>query len=108
MATQKTLTVGGFILTEDVELTLGEICRACGVSAEQIIELVEVGVVEPRGPAPEHWRFSAVQLPRIITALHLQRDLGLNLPGVALALELLEENRQLRARVAALERFCRF
>ena len=106
MATQKTLTVAGFVLTEDTELTLGEVCRACGVSAEQIIELAEVGLVAPRGATPEQWRFSAVQLPRIVTALRLQRDLGVNLPGVALALDLLEEARRLRVRVSVLERLC--
>jgi chaperone modulatory protein CbpM len=42
------------------------------------------------------WRFSGTALRRARTALRLQRDLEINLPGVALALELLEEIDKLR------------
>ena len=38
-------------------------------------------------------------------AHRLQRDLGLNLAGVALALELLDEIEALRSRISALEDF---
>jgi chaperone modulatory protein CbpM len=42
------------------------------------------------------WRFSGAQLRRARIALRLERDLGVNAAGVALALELLEELEQLR------------
>jgi chaperone modulatory protein CbpM len=35
--------------------------------------------------------------------IHLQRDLGVNLAGAALALDLLEELQQLRARISRLQ-----
>ncbi|WP_193163686.1 chaperone modulator CbpM [Microbulbifer hainanensis] len=90
------------ILDEDSELTLKELCRACGIPAEQILALVEEGIIEPRGPQA-HWRFSGICVRRVRRVYHLRRDLGVNLAGAALAIELLEEIEQLRARLARLE-----
>ena len=89
--------LSGDVLEEDVELTLAELCRACRLPAEQVYELVEEGVVEPVGRDPGGWRFQGVSLHRVRIALWLQRDLGVNLAGAALALDLLEELDQLRA-----------
>ena len=93
----------GVLLDESVDLSLGESCRACDVQAEVIIQLVEVGVIEPRGREPGQWRFAGQAIGRIERALNLQRDLDINLPGVALALELLDEVEALRERLHALE-----
>ena len=41
--------LSGEVLEEDVELTMGELCRACALSAEQVFELVEYGIVEALG-----------------------------------------------------------
>ena len=94
--------VTGIILEEQVELTLAEISRGCAVHAELIIELVDEGVLVPVGRNPIDWRFTGAHLRRAAIALRLQRDLGLNLAGVALALELLDELNTLRARLNAI------
>lgn len=91
--------LSGEILEEEVELTLGELCRVCGVPAEQVLELVEQGVAEPLGREPRRWRFRGVAIRRVHCALRLERDLGVNPAGAALALDLLEELERLRARV---------
>ena len=90
------------LLDEGVELTLAELCRACSVHAETVLAMVEEGLLEPRGPAPAEWRFPGPAVRRVQVALRLQRDLGLNLPGAALALDLLEELEILRRRLQAL------
>lgn len=90
------------VLDEETTLTLAEVCRSCGVPAETIIAMVEEGLVQTVQEAP--WRFRATELRRMHAALRLQRDLAVNLPGAALALELLEELRAMRARVERLER----
>jgi chaperone modulatory protein CbpM len=87
---------------EPTELTLAEVCRACAVETGFIVELVQEGVLAPAGPEPQRWRFTTVHLRRVRVASRLQRDLGLNLAGTALALELLEELEALRARLRAL------
>jgi chaperone modulatory protein CbpM len=90
----------GVILEEQVELTLAEVSRSCAVHAQYIIELVEEGVLVPVGREQRTWRFTGGQVRRAGIALRLQRDLGVNLAGVALALELLDELNGLRARVS--------
>jgi len=91
------------LLDEDTGLTLGELCRACRLPAEQVFELVEHGVLEPRGREPARWRFHSVSIRRARSALRLQHDLGVNAAGAALALELLEEIERLRARMGRFE-----
>ena len=86
----------GTLLDERSAFTLHELCRACGVHAELVIEMVDEGVLEPRGAAPAEWRFPGSAVTRAQKALKLTRDLRVNWPGAALALDLLEEIEQLR------------
>jgi len=60
---------------------------------------VSEGVLSPAGASPEDWRFSGDSLKRAKTAARLMDDLELNLPGVALALHLLDELDQLRSQL---------
>ena len=93
----------GTLLDGRVRLTLSELCRATGLPAEVLIGMVQEGLIEPVGRAPVEWRFSADCIYRLNVVLRLQRDLDVNLQGAALALDLLDELRELRARVRALE-----
>ena len=95
--------VTGTILEEEVVLSLAEICRAARLPAERVIELVQEGVVEPLGKDTESWSFRGVSLRRIRCAQRLEEDLGVNTPGVALALDLLDELQRLRARLRRFE-----
>jgi chaperone modulatory protein CbpM len=83
-------------LLDDTPLTLAQLCRACGVNAEWVIGLVEEGIIEPSGKEISSWRFSGTTLVRVRSALRLQRDLGVNLAGIGLALELMDELEHLR------------
>jgi chaperone modulatory protein CbpM len=98
---KKTLT--GILIDEHTELTLNELSRACSRSAEWIIELVEQGALEPISYQQTQWRFTGSSLQRARTAMHLQRDLGINLAGVALAIDLLDEIEALRSRLDRLQ-----
>ncbi len=93
----------GMIVEEEVALTLEEISHACTVEHELIIEMVEVGVLEPVGNEQAHWRFSGISLSRVRAALRLQRDLEINPAGLALVLDLLEEINSLRKRVGLVD-----
>ena len=86
----------GVILNEDTRCTLAVLCRLCGVPAEVIHEMVEEGLLTPEGLSPGDWRFTCVAIKRVQTAVRLQHDLRVNLPGCALALDLLEELEELR------------
>lgn len=93
----------GEVLEEDRELTLAELCGACQLSADQVVGLVEQGLIEPRGREPTHWRFQSISVYRVNCAQRLERDLGVNTAGAALALELLDELEQLRNRMRRYE-----
>lgn len=85
-------------------VTLRELCYACDIQADYVIEYVEVGLIEPQaGRSPNEWRFPAQALSRLQRAVRLRRDLAVEPQGAALALELLEELDELRRRLRALE-----
>jgi chaperone modulatory protein CbpM len=90
------------IVEEQTRLSLDDLCRACSVHAERIVELVDAGVLEPKGREPTHWIFIGDSLRRARKALRLQRDLGIDLAGAALVLELPDEIAALRARLRAM------
>lgn len=83
------------LLDETVEFSLEDLCRICGVHERLVVEIVEEGVVEPRGAVGE-WRFTGVAVTRVQRVLRLQEEFAVNLPGAALALDLLEEIERLR------------
>jgi len=99
----KTEWLTGIVLDEQAELTLSDLCRACCQHAEWIVQLVEEGILEPAGRNPAQWRFSGTSLQKAHIAMRLQRDLEINLAGVALALDLMDEIESLRAVVCRLE-----
>ena len=94
--------LSGEVLEEDVELTLSELCTICEVPAERIFELVDEGVLEPRGRISSRWRFRGISVRRVRCVLRLESDLGVNVAGAALALELLEEIEAMRERLKRL------
>lgn len=90
--------LSGSIFDENIECSLKEICRLCNVPAEIIEDMIDEGLITPKGLDPFEWRFTAVEIRRIQISLRLQRDLRVNLPGCALVLDLLEELDELRRR----------
>ncbi len=87
----------GSVVGDEIQLTVIELCRACGTSEQQVEVWVVEGVLQPEGGASrDEWRFGADALARLRVATRLARDLEVNDPGVALALDLLD-------RIAALE-----
>ena len=103
MAKRKVPILSGDILEEDTEVTLAQLCETCTVRAEIVEAMVDEGIVVPTCSRGGHWCFAQSSVRRVRVALRLQRDLGVNLAGAALALDLLDRVEQLRARVRTLE-----
>lgn len=100
---KKTVTVMAMTASGDDVLSLLDLCRALGRPAEHVIEMVEYGVVEPStGRAPQTWQFPIHALERVRVATHLEQDFN-NLERLALALDLLQEVKQLRHQVRFFE-----
>lgn len=94
----------GVVLDTEVTLTLTEFSSACGVEIDLVREMVAEGVIEPKPTRREDWRFSGASLVRAQCALRLVRDLQVNWPGAALALDLIEELEHHERRLRALRR----
>jgi chaperone modulatory protein CbpM len=93
-------TLHGQLVVEETVITLEELCRNCTVKFEDIVIMVEEGILDPQGERLESaaagWQFHISSVKRVTTVVHLQRDLGVNLPGAALALELLDRIAELK------------
>jgi chaperone modulatory protein CbpM len=96
MTAPDTEALSGAIFEESAGLTVGDLSRICAVDERHIVEFVEEGVLQVIEINTTEWRFSGDALRRARLALRLERDLEINLAGVALALDLMEELRQLR------------
>ena len=92
------------VLDEGDWIGIDVLCRITRLDVAAIEELADLGLVRPRGAAASDWQLPATSLPRLATIGRLMRDLGVNLSGAALAVELLEMQRQLEQRVRELER----
>ena len=88
--------IEGSVVEEEVHMSIVEISQATRAPEDLIMAWVSEGVLSPAGSSPEDWRFSGESLKRAKTAAHLSHDLELNTPGVALALDLLDEIKRLR------------
>lgn len=86
--------------------TLHEICERGDCHAEFVIKLVSYGVIAPVEESPEarQWQFDLDALARLRKAQRLQRDLKMNLPGLAMSLDLLDEVQEMRREVDRLNR----
>lgn len=91
--------VDGVVVEETIRFTLADLCRACRTDRTHVIVLVEEGVLDPAGSAPDEWRFSGTSLRRARVALRLSRDLQIGAAGTALVLDLLDQIETLRSRL---------
>ena len=96
MNSNKLVFIQGSVVEETVHLSLMELCSACGADEDQILAWVDIGALIPLGQMPQDWRFAGDSLRRARLAHRLAQDLEINAPGVALALDLLDEIALLR------------
>lgn len=96
---KKAETVGQVVET----LTLAELCRFCDADSAWVVELVELGALGPQGNISTEWEFHAISISRARKARRLQRDFHVNVAGIAVILDLLEERDALRRKLAVTE-----
>ena len=82
------------------KLSLSELTVFCDANTDLVITLVEHGVVSPITRAAPEWEFTPPHISRARHAARLMRDLGLNVAGVALGLDLIEERDALVRKLA--------
>ncbi|MCE4554400.1 chaperone modulator CbpM [Pelomonas cellulosilytica] len=99
MADNSSDAIDAVIVEEEIVFSLSGLCQAAGASPAQVLSLVDEGVLQPEGDAPQRWAFTGPSLRATRTALRLNADLALGTAGAALVLDLLEEISALRARL---------
>ena len=97
-------THSGTIVANEAELTIDDLCNACGLPKDKIVTYVGEGIIEPAGDTIVEWRFSRTTIIELHRAQRLEQDLGLNEAGIALALELLSQIDTLKRRLERLDR----
>ena len=87
-------------------LTIEEVSLATGLHPRMIASFVEFGLVEPAEPAddPGSARFTAEAVDRLRRVARLRHDLGVNLQGVAVILEMRDRMEELLREVEHLRR----
>lgn len=88
-------------------VTLRELCEISGAPADFVVEMVEFGILEPAAGDRTRWEFGDPAVRRSRRAVNLMRDFGINMEGLSLVLDLLEELDTSRHHVRALERLLR-
>jgi chaperone modulatory protein CbpM len=72
-------------------MSMQELCHFCQTDETWIVELVDHGVLTPEGTSVSEWHFHGTNIARAKKARRLNRDLGINTPGIAMVLDLLAE-----------------
>src|SRR5271166_3895415 len=88
--------LSGEIVEHTMVLSIRDLSRICTVETSRIVELVDEGILSAQASEAGEWLFGGEALRRARIALRLQRDLEINLAGVALVLDLMSEIEQLR------------
>ena len=99
MNNDKGTALTGLIFDEATEITIVELCNVCSVDQQTINALIAEGILEPLDNGGEKTRLPYSSVRKTHTVVHLQRDLGVNLAGAALALDLLDRIDNLRAQL---------
>ncbi len=96
MTSREREMLSGEIFADSVVLSVSDLCRMFAIEERRVFEWVEEGVLTTIEINSTEWRFDGTAARRARIAQRLERDLGVNLPGIALALDLLDELEQLR------------
>ncbi|QTF09904.1 chaperone-modulator protein CbpM [Brenneria izadpanahii] len=91
------------MMTEEMTFTMVELCQSVNISQDELVEVVELGVIVPLDLDKPGWVFDSHALICLRRARRLQMELDLDWSGIAMTLTLLDkidelkkENEQLR------------
>jgi chaperone modulatory protein CbpM len=99
MSNEYEAMIEGQLMDNGTEITLIQLCRSCAVESELVERLVAEGILEPTRQEGTMLYFPQSSMKRTQVVVRLRSDLGVNLAGAALALELLDRIEELRARL---------
>lgn len=83
-------------MNENIIYTTYAICHSHNLNKEIVYEMVSWGIADPIGNSPENWQFTQNDYERIERAERFRKELDINIPGAALAIDLIDEIQHLR------------
>ena len=94
----------GVLIEESETISYSEVCHKYNIPENLLIEMMEHGLFTNKSADFEQLKLNQKELHRIESAFRLHRDLGINLPGVVLAIELLEKIEKLDEELSILRK----
>ncbi len=94
----------GVLIEETTTFTFIEVCEKYHIPQQLLEEMIVQGLFTCQTTDQEELSLNQKELNRIESAFRLHRDLGVNLPGVAVVLDLLDEMEQMRNELEVLRR----
>jgi chaperone modulatory protein CbpM len=98
----QTAIITGVLIEETTSYTFKEVCQRYHMPEELLLEMLEHGLFEALPTPKKDLALDQKALKRIEAAFRIHNDLGVNLEGVALALDLLEQLETLKQELAVL------
>lgn len=82
-------TVTALIIEEDNLIPLDAVCHSLSTEKTFLVELISHDIIRPQR-INEAWQFDSLSFRRTKLAVSFYHDLGINLEGIALALDLID------------------
>jgi chaperone modulatory protein CbpM len=95
----------GVLIEDSTTISYTEVCRKYSIPQKLLAEMMEHGLFSNKSTQIEQLTLNQKELKRIESAFRLHHDLGINLPGVVLALELLEKIEKLDSELSILRKY---
>jgi chaperone modulatory protein CbpM len=96
--------IEGQVIDDREEITIVQLCKRCAIETDLVERLMAEGVIEPNRREGDMLYFSQTCTKRTRIVLRLRSDLGVNMAGAALALELMERIENLQSRLRFFEK----
>lgn len=103
MSKQAEKVYEGVVVDEEETISIVHLSHNCNQSQDDIIELVEEGILEPVGSVKQEWHFHYKAISRIKKAKRLQRDFELDLKAIGLIIHLLDRIEELESKLKNLD-----
>ena len=87
------------IIDSSTHYSFNELCKVSKLDEQWVLELIEFEIIQTDADSN---RYSGTQLNTLLKANRLKHDLELNMAGIALVLELLEEREAQKNEIKAL------
>lgn len=99
-------------MTTIIYLSVEQFCNTVPLPKEHLRDIVDLGIINPEGNQPDKWQFDVDMVCCARRASQLRQQLEVDWPGIAVAMQLLDqidqlknENQNLRQRLSRFDEY---